>query len=161
MLCIALNDTIAAAIDTYTKSHLDDLFEDYLSPQDWEQLRTIATFLKPFYRATLKTQGHNATLDEVLFTMDILVKWFEKGLVSNSLLKGGRGKNTNRRTMNRKFISLIKTSLLGLRRDGRSLTSITLRQIRPLYTPLLLSFTQMVVRSILDRTGLRDGLHLR
>jgi hypothetical protein len=55
MLCIALNDTIAAAIDTYTKSHLDDLFEDYLSPQDWEQLRTIATFLKPFYRATLKT----------------------------------------------------------------------------------------------------------
>jgi len=71
MLIIALEK--AAAIDTYAKTHLAVLEADYLTPSDWKRLRTIKDFLQPFYRATLKTQGDNATLDKVLFTMDVLV----------------------------------------------------------------------------------------
>jgi len=73
---------VAAAIDAYTKKHFDTLQSDYLSPKEWEKLRTICKFLQPFYRATLVTQGDQATIDHVLFTMDILIKHFEKALVS-------------------------------------------------------------------------------
>ncbi len=47
----------------------------------------IFTFLKPFYRATLKAQGDAATIDWVLFIMDIIIRVFKKGLVSNIYLK--------------------------------------------------------------------------
>ena len=72
----------AGSIDTYTKNYLSALEEEYLSPKDWDQLRIITTFLQPFHRATLETQGDYATIDRVLFTMDILVQHFEKALVS-------------------------------------------------------------------------------
>ena len=34
--------------------------------------------MAPFHRATLETQGHRGTLDQVLWTMDILVEHYEK-----------------------------------------------------------------------------------
>ena len=80
MLVVA--DAKAAAIDIYTKEYLSSLTADYLSPDDWKELRTIMTFLQPFYRATLETQGDNATIDCVLFTMDVLIQVFEGALVS-------------------------------------------------------------------------------
>jgi hypothetical protein len=80
MLEIALK--LESAIDTYTKSHLDTLETDYLTPQNWKRLRTIMEFLEPFNRATLATQGDNSSIDKVLFTMDILIQWFEASLVS-------------------------------------------------------------------------------
>src|SRR5215213_807436 len=41
---------------------------------------SIQSFLEPFHRATLETQGDYATLDRVLFSMDILIRCFEQGL---------------------------------------------------------------------------------
>jgi len=85
MLTIALEK--AAAINTYAKTHLTTLEADYLTPKDWKQLRTIKDFLQPFHQATLKTQGDNATLNKVLFTMDVLIQWFKASLVSKFSLK--------------------------------------------------------------------------
>jgi hypothetical protein len=80
MLIVAIEK--AGSIDTYTKNYLSTLEAEYLSLTDWDRLRTIKTFLQPFHRATLETQGDYATIDRVLFTMDILVQYFEKALVS-------------------------------------------------------------------------------
>ena len=46
------------------------------------ELCTIEEFLKPFYTATLKLEGHKATLENVLFTMDVIIKYFQDLLVS-------------------------------------------------------------------------------
>jgi len=73
---------LESAIDTYTKAHLGSLKADYLSPDDWNFLRITAKFLDSFHRATLATEGDQATIDRVLFTMDILIQVFKKGLVS-------------------------------------------------------------------------------
>ena len=85
MLVIAVEK--AGAIDTYTKNHFPTLEADYLTPQHWKRLRTIKEFLQPFYQATLETQGDSATIDKVLWTMDILIQHFEGALVSKLYLK--------------------------------------------------------------------------
>jgi hypothetical protein len=90
MLVIAVEK--AGAIDTYTKNHFPTLEADYLTPQHWKRLYTIKEFLQPFYRATLETQGDSATIDKVLWTMDILIQHFEGALVSKLYLKSN---NTN------------------------------------------------------------------
>lgn len=87
MVEVALN--LHIPIDTYCKEHLGDLEKDYLKPRDWQKLRTIYDFLRPFYRATLDTQGDTATIDRVLFTMDILIEVFKNGIVSNFSLRIG------------------------------------------------------------------------
>ena len=84
MLIVALKHQ--SAIDSYIKKYYEDLGKDYLSPEDWKKLRTIEEFLQPFRRATLATQGNKATLDKVLFNIDILRKVYEKSIVSNLLL---------------------------------------------------------------------------
>jgi hypothetical protein len=84
MLEVAL--THETSLDTYSKAHFEDLEEDYLSPKDWEKLKRIFSFLQPFYRATMAAQGDGATLDRVLFTMDIIIEVFAKALVSNQFL---------------------------------------------------------------------------
>lgn len=80
MLSVALQ--FDAALDIYTKRHLDTLEAEYLSPTDWEKLRTTSKFLSLFERATLKTQGDQATIDNVLFVMDVIIKHFGNALVS-------------------------------------------------------------------------------
>ena len=80
MLHVALK--LDTALDSYTKKHFDILQAEYLSPTDWEKLRTISKFLSLFDRATLKTQGDQATIDVVLFVMDIIIKHFEQDPVS-------------------------------------------------------------------------------
>lgn len=82
MLYVALQ--FDGAIDTYTKRHFAILETEYLSPLDWERLHRTSKFLSLFDRATLKTQGDQATIDNVLFVMDIIIKHFEKALVSVS-----------------------------------------------------------------------------
>jgi hypothetical protein len=81
MLHVALQ--FNGAIDTYTKKHFAELEKEYLSPNDWEGLHRTSRFLSLFDRATLKTQGDQATIDNVLFVMDIIIKHFEKALVSD------------------------------------------------------------------------------
>lgn len=79
MLSVSLEHE--SGIDHYIKSHFDTLEKDYISPQDWRCLRTICTFLKPFHRATLDAEGDRSSLDQVLFTMDVLIKHMENSLV--------------------------------------------------------------------------------
>jgi hypothetical protein len=80
MLSVAVEH--GGAIDAYTKAHFDTLEAEFLSPKDWEKLRTTSKFLNLFDRATLKTQGDHATIDNVLFVMDVIIKHFEQALVS-------------------------------------------------------------------------------
>jgi hypothetical protein len=80
MLHIALQHE--SAIDTYAKKYFDTLQAEYLSPIDWEKLRTTSKFLSLFDHATLKTQGDQATIDNVLLMMDAIIRHFEKALVS-------------------------------------------------------------------------------
>lgn len=80
MLRVSLK--LANAVDAYSKEYFDDLEDEYLSPSEWEALREITDFLAVFHEATLETQGDRATIDRVLFTMDILIKHFEESIVS-------------------------------------------------------------------------------
>jgi hypothetical protein len=57
------------------------------------KLCTIEEFLKPFHTATLKLERHKATLENVLFTMDVIVKYFQDSLVSIFFLR--KMKKTN------------------------------------------------------------------
>ena len=45
-----------SAVDSYTKEHFDTLQAEYLSPKDWEKLRTICRFLESFNEAILIIQ---------------------------------------------------------------------------------------------------------
>ena len=77
MLAIALDEKVKRAINVYISAHWGDLENDSLNSTHWLRLRTIEKFLQSFSTATLETQGDNATLDDVLITMDTLVKIFE------------------------------------------------------------------------------------
>ena len=79
MLQVALEHE--SAIDLYTKKHTETLGEDFLTPQDWTSLRTTYDFLQIFKRVTLETQGHDATISSVLFSIDILVRHFKQSLI--------------------------------------------------------------------------------
>ena len=81
MLVVALDHK--AAIDLYIEKH-SDLENDDLSWQDWTWLCIIKNFLASFHWATLETQEDNASIDKILFTMNVLFSWFEKSLVSKS-----------------------------------------------------------------------------
>lgn len=75
MVQVALS--LEGAIDVYTKANYDSLQSEFLEPEDWESLRKICAFLQPFHESTMKTQGDEATIDRVLFTMDILIEHFQ------------------------------------------------------------------------------------
>ncbi len=51
--------------------------DDILSEKDWQDLQKLQDFLLFFYDATAATEGHNATIDRVLPTMDFLLEQFE------------------------------------------------------------------------------------
>ena len=80
-MCLLVALLYSAAIDTFTKAHWKKLQKDFINPQEWMRLYKIKDFLQPFHRATLNTQGHKATLDSVLFTMDILLNYFKRAIV--------------------------------------------------------------------------------
>jgi hypothetical protein len=50
-LSLVVAEEHGLSIDTYTKSHThwDELSEDYLILEDWNKLRKIKSFLKPFH----------------------------------------------------------------------------------------------------------------
>ena len=84
MLVVALQ--YRSAVDKYVEENLLTLRKDSLTPQDWQLLRMISEFLAPFEKATRKLQGDDATLDQVLPTMDILIEHMDRALVCLSLL---------------------------------------------------------------------------
>lgn len=67
-------------IDEFCKANWAELKDDFLSPLDWQKIRTIQTFLVPFQEATLYCQGHKATIDFVLLTMDVLLAHLKEAL---------------------------------------------------------------------------------
>ena len=83
--CLLVANEHQSSIDTFTKSHLGKLKADFITLQDWIKLGMIKDFLQPFHKATLNTQGRHAIIDSVLFTMDILLKYFNIALVSNPM----------------------------------------------------------------------------
>ena len=63
-------------MEWYQKRYFESLQEDYLTPQDWQVLRETCSFLQPFWRITQLTEGRDSTLDQALFTMDVLHKHY-------------------------------------------------------------------------------------
>jgi hypothetical protein len=80
MLAIALE--LQPAIEKYCQNYKSELEDDKLTPEDWRQLCTIKDFLEPFQLATLYTKGDCAAIDQVLFTMDVLIKHLQLSLIS-------------------------------------------------------------------------------
>ena len=83
--CLLVANEHQSSIDTFTKSHLGKLEANFITPQDWIKLGMIKDFLQPFHKATLNTQGHHATIDRVLFKIDVLPKYFNIAFVSNPM----------------------------------------------------------------------------
>ena len=123
-------------------------------------------FLQSFHQATLETEKDCATLEKVLFTMNILVQYFKTALVnkynSSFLLKNFLNLNLERQlkhiilqnlhvlilydSLN---MLLIKTFMLKLRRNERFLTSIMSKQTLLFCMLLLLFCISIVVQSTL------------
>jgi len=61
-------------VDTFVKNRRKAIGKYALSPDDWDTLRQINVFLKPFEKITMATEGDNDSIDKTLVTMDILVK---------------------------------------------------------------------------------------
>ncbi|KJZ68291.1 hypothetical protein HIM_12320 [Hirsutella minnesotensis 3608] len=80
----------------YQDKYYDALENDYLAPQDWQNLREIRNFLQPFWKITLLTEGFRSTLDRTLFTMDVLHKHYQQAF--------------NKYTMNQQLLGPVLTS---------------------------------------------------
>jgi hypothetical protein len=61
----------------YQNKHWEGLGDNYLIPEDWQILHDTRDFLQPFWKITHLTEGHQATLDTILFTMDVLHKHYQ------------------------------------------------------------------------------------
>ena len=85
MIKIVIDKT--AAIDSYTKQWYETFQNNFLSLQDCKILSTISSFLQSFCQTILKTEKDCATIDHVLFIMNILIKHFNKFLISCIIFK--------------------------------------------------------------------------
>ncbi len=65
-------------VDAFVKAHRKEIGKYALTPGDWDTVREINIFLKPFDKVTSRTQGDLDSIEKTLSTMDILVKHFEK-----------------------------------------------------------------------------------
>jgi hypothetical protein len=65
------------AIDVYCAQTGQDLKADALTNHDWLTLQHINKYLKFFHQATLATEGHYATIEKVLSTMEFLLEKLE------------------------------------------------------------------------------------
>ena len=131
----------AGAIDIYTKTHFSILEDDFLTPSNQEQLRTIIEFFKLFEQTTKATEGDKVTLDIVLFIIDILIKQFQASSISK-LLTSNRIILTS---YDRPNISKIKNFILRFKKVGKLLINSIINQIRHLFILLLLFFILNVV----------------
>jgi hypothetical protein len=84
MLVIALE--LRLAVEQYFQNHESDLEDNKLSHVDWRRLRTIKEFLEPFSQATLYTKGDSTAIDQVLFSIDVLITHFQRSFISKTSL---------------------------------------------------------------------------
>ena len=82
MINVALE--LESAIDAHAKKYWMDLKNDYLSPQDWAEIKEIKDFLRVFYRATLSNEGYKGLIDKVLVSMDAIARHYRDSQVLNS-----------------------------------------------------------------------------
>lgn len=80
----ACKDYMRPAITTYV-AEFKELEANQLTHNDWEVLHNICNFLLPFHTASKRLQRDDVTLDEVLWTMDVIVKHYETEKVGMSL----------------------------------------------------------------------------
>jgi len=71
-----------SAVDAYTKRWIESLRENFLTSENWKSLHETAAFLKSFYHAIKKTEDDYVAIDWVLWTMNILIKHYDRSLVS-------------------------------------------------------------------------------
>ncbi len=143
-----------SAIDLFVKNH-PDLDDEYLERNDWKQLEKTREFLKPFYQATMYTQGSSATIDRVLFAMDILIQHLNRSLVSLFLyfIYGSRIKNCFHRANS----PIIQNGSFEFRNAGKFWTSIIARQTTHLSMRPPLSFTHIAERNTSEPHGPKSG----
>jgi hypothetical protein len=80
MLLILLE--LKGMVEKYYKNYESKLKEDLLSHTDWKKLRTIKDFFAPFSRVTLVIKGDSISINRTLFIIDILIKHFQKTIIS-------------------------------------------------------------------------------
>jgi hypothetical protein len=147
MVQVALNHE--SAIDAYTKANYESLAFDFLDPDEWKCLHMICSFLQPFHEATLKTQSDRATVDRLLFTMEILIEHFQQAV---SYFCWIQISNTD------KYYSfgttkMIENSAFAFRTAGILLISITVKRICRLFTPRRLYSIRVAEKLISSVTG--------
>ena len=69
---------LKSEVEKYCDLYKTKLQGDLLSCEDQKKLKIIKDFLVPFVQATLATKGDNASVDHVLFNMDILVQHIQE-----------------------------------------------------------------------------------
>ena len=71
MICTATK--LKTAINLFCHQYQENN-DDLLLERDWQDLQKLQDFLLFFYDTTLATEGYNATIDQVLPTMDFLLE---------------------------------------------------------------------------------------
>ena len=84
MINCAIQERLRLAIDFYCHQVGREMEADSLSSEDWTVLTNIHHFLRFFHQATLATEGHKATLERVLSTMEFLLEQLEIGKLEYS-----------------------------------------------------------------------------
>jgi hypothetical protein len=69
---------LEGCVDTFVKNHWKAIGKHALTPDDWDTLREITVFLKPFEKVTTGAQSDLDSIEKTLVTIDILVKHSEK-----------------------------------------------------------------------------------
>lgn len=64
-------------LNTFIDDFHEDLRNDIILHDEWLQLMEYKDFLLPFWQATKKAEGDKSSLEEVLLTMDFLIKHFQ------------------------------------------------------------------------------------
>jgi hypothetical protein len=89
MLRVIQEPAVQNAIPGYVKkwvTHGSLDKRDIVLPDDWDQLRTITEQLAMFEGATKYLQGDRATLERVYSGIVVMVKWFERTMVSCTII---------------------------------------------------------------------------
>jgi hypothetical protein len=84
MIDCAIQERMRLAVDLYCHQAGKEMQADSLSAEDWAVLTNIHHFLRFFHQATLATEGHAATLERVLSTMEFLLEQLETGKLEYS-----------------------------------------------------------------------------
>jgi hypothetical protein len=77
MIDCAIQERLRLAVDLYCHQAGREMQADSLSSEDWVVLTNIHHFLRLFHQVTLETEGHAATRERVLSTIEFLLEQLE------------------------------------------------------------------------------------